>query len=164
MWRLLLGTRGVKSLVQRLKAAATAGFEPRTVGSEVRRRNRLATAPPPFPTTFRRTKGWSQKAGFNVCTCLPDLTHLAGCEVFHNHLIRWSAMNVFAKAMRNHHNFFFEGFCSIWKLVKSYKTMLMRPAAERSLFDFSIIAKQSLCNIRTDLHQRLHVPTGATDS
>ena len=35
---------GVKSLVQGLNAAATAGFEPRTVWSEVRRRNRLATA------------------------------------------------------------------------------------------------------------------------
>ena len=46
MWRLLLGTMGVKSLVQGLNAAATAGFEPRTVWSEVRRRNRLATAPP----------------------------------------------------------------------------------------------------------------------
>ena len=46
MWRLLLGTLGVKSLVQGLNAAATAGFEPRTVWSEVRRRNRLATAPP----------------------------------------------------------------------------------------------------------------------
>ena len=34
-----LGTEG-------LNAAATAGFEPRTVWSEVRRRNRLATAPP----------------------------------------------------------------------------------------------------------------------
>ena len=44
MWRLLLGTMGVKSLVQGLNAAATAGFEPRTVWSEVRRRNRLATA------------------------------------------------------------------------------------------------------------------------
>ena len=43
MWRLLLGTMGVKSLVQGLNAAATAGFEPRTVWSEVRRRNRLAT-------------------------------------------------------------------------------------------------------------------------
>ena len=46
MWRLLRGTMGVKSLVQGLNAAATAGFEPRTVWSEVRRRNRLATAPP----------------------------------------------------------------------------------------------------------------------
>ena len=46
MWRLFLGTMGVKSLVQGLNAAATAGFEPRTVWSEVRRRNRLATAPP----------------------------------------------------------------------------------------------------------------------
>ena len=46
MWRLLLGTMGVKSLVQGLNAAAMAGFEPRTVWSEVRRRNRLATAPP----------------------------------------------------------------------------------------------------------------------
>ena len=45
MWRLLLGTMGVKSLVQGLNAAATAGFEPRTVWSEVWRRNRLATAP-----------------------------------------------------------------------------------------------------------------------
>ena len=45
MWRLLLGTMGVKSLVQGLNAAATAGFEPRTVWSEVRRRNQLATAP-----------------------------------------------------------------------------------------------------------------------
>ena len=45
MWRLLLGTMGVKSLVQGLNTAATAGFEPRTVWSEVRRRNRLATAP-----------------------------------------------------------------------------------------------------------------------
>ena len=44
MWRLILGTMGVKSLVQGLNAAATAGFEPRTVWSEVRRRNRLATA------------------------------------------------------------------------------------------------------------------------
>ena len=44
LWRLLLGTMGVKSLVQGLNAAATAGFEPRTVWSEVRRRNRLATA------------------------------------------------------------------------------------------------------------------------
>ena len=43
MWRLLLGTMGVKSLVLGLNAAATAGFEPRTVWSEVRRRNRLAT-------------------------------------------------------------------------------------------------------------------------
>ena len=41
MWRLLLGTMGVKSLVQGLNAAATAGFEPRTVWSEVRRRNRI---------------------------------------------------------------------------------------------------------------------------
>ena len=45
MWRLLLGTMGVKSLVQGLNAAATAGFEPKTVWSEVRRRNRLATTP-----------------------------------------------------------------------------------------------------------------------
>ena len=45
MWRLLLGTMGVKSLVQGLNAAATAGFEPKTVWSEVRRRNRFATAP-----------------------------------------------------------------------------------------------------------------------
>ena len=52
MWRLLLGTMGVKSLVQGLNAAATAGFEPRTVWSEVRRRNRLATAPPPLFTVF----------------------------------------------------------------------------------------------------------------
>ena len=37
MWRLLFGTMGVKSLVQGLDAAATAGFEPRTVWSEVRR-------------------------------------------------------------------------------------------------------------------------------
>ena len=37
---------GVKSLVQGLNAAATAGFEPRTVWSEVRRRNRLALAAP----------------------------------------------------------------------------------------------------------------------
>ena len=44
MWRFLLGTMGVKSLVQGLNTAATAGFEPRTVWSEVRRRNRLATA------------------------------------------------------------------------------------------------------------------------
>ena len=51
MWRLLLGTKGVKSLVQGLNAAATAGFEPRTVWSEVRRRNRLATAPPRIGTT-----------------------------------------------------------------------------------------------------------------
>ena len=49
MWRLLLGTMGVKSLVQGLNAAAVAGFEPRIVWSEVRRRNRLATAPPPLP-------------------------------------------------------------------------------------------------------------------
>ena len=46
MWRLLLGRMGVKSLVQGLNAAAMAGFEPRTVWSEVRHRNRLATAPP----------------------------------------------------------------------------------------------------------------------
>ena len=45
MWRLLLGTMGVKSLVQGLNAAATAGFEPRTVWSEVRHCNQLATAP-----------------------------------------------------------------------------------------------------------------------
>ena len=50
MWRLLLGTMGVKSLVQGLNAVATAGFEPRTVWSEVRRRNRLATAPPNLST------------------------------------------------------------------------------------------------------------------
>ena len=48
MWMLLLGTMGVKSLVQGLNAAATAGFEPRTVWSEVRRCNRLATAPLPL--------------------------------------------------------------------------------------------------------------------
>ena len=53
MWRLLLGTMGVKSLVQGLNAAATAGFEPRTVWSEVRRRNRLATAPPITEKIFR---------------------------------------------------------------------------------------------------------------
>ena len=52
MWRLLLGTMGVKSLVQGLNAAATAGFEPRTVWSEVWRRNRLATAPPTFWQPF----------------------------------------------------------------------------------------------------------------
>ena len=46
MWRLLLGTMGIKSLVQGLNTAATARFEPRTVWSEVRRRNRLATALP----------------------------------------------------------------------------------------------------------------------
>ena len=57
MWRLLLGTMGVKSLVQGLNAAATAGFEPRTVWSEVRRRNRLATAPPLFWFLFLRNKG-----------------------------------------------------------------------------------------------------------
>ena len=55
MWRLLLGTMEVKSLVQGLNAAATAGFEPRTVWSEVRRRNRLATAPSLF------SAGWSRK-------------------------------------------------------------------------------------------------------
>ena len=55
MWRLLLGTMGVKSLVQGLNAAATAGFEPRTVWSEVRRRNRLATAPPFFFFSFARS-------------------------------------------------------------------------------------------------------------
>ena len=44
MWRLLLGTMGVKSLVQGFNASATAGFESRTVWSEVRRRNRLATS------------------------------------------------------------------------------------------------------------------------
>ena len=54
MWRLLLGTMGVKSLVQGLNAAATAGFEPRTVWSEVRRRNRLATAPPHMNKDKRR--------------------------------------------------------------------------------------------------------------
>ena len=43
MWRLLLGTMGVKSLVQGLNEAAAAGFEPRTVWSEVRRRNRMAS-------------------------------------------------------------------------------------------------------------------------
>ena len=48
MWRLLLGTMGVKSLVQGLNAVATAGFEPKTAWSEVRRRNRLVTAPPPL--------------------------------------------------------------------------------------------------------------------
>ena len=64
MWRLLLGTMGVKNLVQGLNAAATAGFEPRTVWFEVRRRNRLATAPPPlifcqtfFASPLART-GW----------------------------------------------------------------------------------------------------------
>ena len=41
MWRLLLGTMGVKSLIQGLNAAVTAGFEPRTVWSEVRRRNQI---------------------------------------------------------------------------------------------------------------------------
>ena len=41
---------GVKSLVQGLNTAATAGFEPKTVWSEVRRRNRLATAPPILAT------------------------------------------------------------------------------------------------------------------
>ena len=46
MWRLLLGTMGVKSLVQGLNAAATAGFEPRTVWSEVRRRNRIGHCTP----------------------------------------------------------------------------------------------------------------------
>ena len=55
MWRLLLGTMGVKSLVQGLNAAATAGLEPRTVSSEVRRRNRLVTAPP-LLTLFRCTR------------------------------------------------------------------------------------------------------------
>ena len=54
MWRLLLGTMGVKSLVQGLNAAATAGFEPRTVWSEVRRRNRLATAPPIIFSFYNR--------------------------------------------------------------------------------------------------------------
>ena len=54
MWRLLLGTTGVKSLVQGLNAAATAGFEPRTVWSEVRRRNRLATAPPNLALRLKR--------------------------------------------------------------------------------------------------------------
>ena len=56
MWRLLLGTMGVKSLVQGLNAAATAGFEPRTVWSEVRRRNRLATAPALLALFPRRSK------------------------------------------------------------------------------------------------------------
>ena len=55
MWRLLLGTMGVKSLVQGLNAAATAGFELRTVWSEVRRRNRLATAPPLGPLRGRNS-------------------------------------------------------------------------------------------------------------
>ena len=54
MWRLLLGTMGVKSLVQGLNAAATAGFEPRTVWSEVRRCNRLATAPPSLQALMHR--------------------------------------------------------------------------------------------------------------
>ena len=54
MWRLLLGTMGVKSLVQGLNAAATTGFEPRTVWSEVRRRNRLATAPPANNSAWRQ--------------------------------------------------------------------------------------------------------------
>ena len=61
MWRLLLGTMGVKSLVQGLNAAATAGFEPRTVWSEVRRRNRLATVPP-F-SVFVPFAGWAACSG-----------------------------------------------------------------------------------------------------
>ena len=62
MWRLLLGTMGVKSLVQGLNAAATAGFEPRTVWSEVRRRNRLATAPPTYES-FQDYSKWNRRSG-----------------------------------------------------------------------------------------------------
>ena len=69
MWRLLLGTMGVKSLVQGLNTAATAGFEPRTVWSEVRRRNRLATAPPrlhvvDLHTFQRKIAGWTWELAF----------------------------------------------------------------------------------------------------
>ena len=62
MWRLLLGTMGVKSLVQGLNAAATAGFEPRTVLSEasVWRRNRLATAPGTCTFFFFFGRVWNQ--------------------------------------------------------------------------------------------------------
>ena len=63
MWRLLLGTMGVKSLVQGLNAAATAGFEPRDVWSEVRRRNRLATAPP-LDWRWIHTFRWKKRCTF----------------------------------------------------------------------------------------------------
>ena len=61
MWRLLLGTMGVKSLVQGLNAAATAGFEPRTVWSEVRRRNRIGHCAPThiiWPRLFLDSMMW----------------------------------------------------------------------------------------------------------
>ena len=60
MWRLLLGTMGVKSLAQGLNAAATAGFEPRTIWSEVRRRNRLATA------CYASVRSWNMRMLFSA--------------------------------------------------------------------------------------------------
>ena len=68
MWRLLLGTMGVKSLVQGLNAAATAGFEPRTVWSEVRRRYRLATAPPHLAERIWHMHMWRE-----IHTCLKSV-------------------------------------------------------------------------------------------
>ena len=71
---------GVKSRVQGLNAAATAGFEPRTVWSEIRHRNRLATAP-------RKAQRWqSQVAGGNCC--------LRDCEwVYHRMTIAFASEN-----------------------------------------------------------------------
>ena len=81
MWRLLLGTMGVKSRVQGLNAAATAGFEPRTVWSEVRRRNRLATAP---PSSFNLQKPFlsiaiNEKVKFDGARC--PFRHFCVCKV-----------------------------------------------------------------------------------
>ena len=102
MWRLLLGTMGVKSLVQGLNAAATAGFEPRTVWSEVRRRNRLATAPPP-------------------------LSHLYLYRHVHNHLIGHATTrcNVLTHAHTEHkNNIFLDSSQHVQSFIHKYVDIL----------------------------------------
>ena len=72
MWRLLLGTMGVKSLVQGLNAAATAGFEPRTVWSEVRLEELFAA---PFAIRCAWRRRWQ-------CTLGADEAKMYNCLIF----------------------------------------------------------------------------------
>ena len=76
MWRLLLGTMGVKSLVQGLNAAATAGFEPRTVWSvwsEVRRRNRIGHCASGYSPVFSQPNVRKSILRYQNMTSLRDM-------------------------------------------------------------------------------------------
>ena len=70
MWRLLLGTMGVKSLVQGLNAAATAGFEPRTVWSDF---PGMASACHQFVQQCRSCISASTRRGPSAAPTRPDI-------------------------------------------------------------------------------------------